>query len=116
MVFSGALEIEDVHPLQLGVVRRKARTQRRHGMALESPLIFYPRRVVELFSAGMRWGRLAIRLRRLRKQIEFDPAAPHYTDEGLKVAAADALDNFVEVFADRIPKTYGAPARRAVAT
>jgi hypothetical protein len=62
----------------------------------------------------MRWARLAIRLRRLRKRIERDPAAAHYTDEGLKVAA-DSLDNFVEVFADRIPKTYGAPARRAVA-
>jgi hypothetical protein len=113
MVFSGGVAIEDVHPLQLGAVRRKVRTQRRHGMPLENPLIFYPRRVAELFSAGMRWGRLAIRLRRLRKRIEADPAARGYTDEALQAAADDKLDDFVEAFADKIPKTYGAPVRRA---
>jgi radical SAM superfamily enzyme YgiQ (UPF0313 family) len=113
MVFSGAIEVEDVHPLQLGAGRRKSRTQRRYGMPLESPLIFYPRRVAELLSAGARWGKLAIRLRRLRKRIERDPAAPHYIDESMKVMAADQLDHFVEVFADRIPKTHGAPPRRA---
>jgi hypothetical protein len=115
MVFSGAITIEDVHPLQLGAVRRKVRTQRRHGMPLESPLIFYPRRAAELLSAGIRWGRLAIRLRMLRKRIERDPAARAYTDEALQITATDKLDHFVEVFADRIPKTHGAPARKALA-
>jgi hypothetical protein len=115
MVFSGGLSIENVHPLQLGAVRRKVRTQRRHGMPLESPLVFYPRRVAELLSAGMRWGRLALRLRLLRKRIEADPAARNYTDEALQVTAANTLDHFVEVFADKIPKTHGAPVREAVA-
>ena len=31
-VFSGASRIEGVHPLQFGYVRRKIRTQRRHGL------------------------------------------------------------------------------------
>jgi hypothetical protein len=115
MVFSGAITIEDVHPLQLGAVRRKVRTQRRYGMRRESPLIFYPRRAVDLLRAGIRWARLAIRLRMLRKRIERDPAARGYTDEALQVTAVDKLDHFVEVFADRIPKTHGAPVREAVA-
>src|SRR5207249_816658 len=53
MVFSGGTTIERVHPLQLGLIRRKVRTQRRHGMPLENPLLFYARRGAELFSAGV---------------------------------------------------------------
>ena len=115
MIFSGATTIEEVHPLQLGVVRRKSRTQRRHGMPLESPLVFYPRRVLELAKAMARWGRLATRLRRLRKRIEHDPASPAYMDEALKAVEADKLDHFVEMFADKIPKTHGAPVRAEMA-
>src|SRR5215471_9180103 len=37
--FSGSVRIEGVHPLQLGIVRRKRRTQRRYGMPIPSPLI-----------------------------------------------------------------------------
>ena len=36
---------EKVHPLQGGFFRRKIRTQRRFGLPLENPLIFYSRRV-----------------------------------------------------------------------
>jgi pyruvate-formate lyase-activating enzyme len=115
MVFSAATTIEDVHPLQLGAVRRKARTQRRHGMPLESPWLFYPRRSAELLSAGARWGWLALRLRRLRKRIERDLSSGTYTDAALQVTEADKLDHFVEVFADKIPKTHGSPVRKALA-
>jgi hypothetical protein len=115
MFFSAAVMIEDVHPLQLGAVRRKVRTQRRYGLPLENPLIFYPRRVAELALAAARWGALAIRLRRLRKRIQADGAARGYTDEALQVAAPGTLDHFVEVYADKIPKTHGAPVRAAVA-
>lgn len=113
MVFSGATAVEEVHPLQLGAGRRKVRTQRRYGMPLESPFVFYPRRLVEAVGAGVRWGMLAIRLRRLRKQIERDPLARTYTDEAMSAIEAHKLDHFVEVFADKIPKTHGAPVHAA---
>ena len=41
-VFSGSSRIEGVHPLQFGYVRRKIRTQRRHGLPVVNPLVFYP--------------------------------------------------------------------------
>ena len=41
-IFSSCVRIEGVHPLQFGVVRRKSRIQRRYGMPLVHPLIFYP--------------------------------------------------------------------------
>ena len=43
-----------------------------------------------------------------------DPAAFHYTDEALMPPKADQNDNFVEVFAAKIPKTHGAPQRATV--
>src|SRR4029077_53668 len=42
-IFSGSVRIEGVHPLQFGFLRRKIRTSRPQGLALENPLLFYPR-------------------------------------------------------------------------
>jgi hypothetical protein len=36
LLFSGSSRIEKVHPLQFGIVRRKIRTQRRHGMKIKT--------------------------------------------------------------------------------
>src|ERR1700733_741437 len=52
-IFSGSVQIEGVHPLQFGFVRRKVRTQRRHGMPIVHPLVFYPWRLVDLGKAFM---------------------------------------------------------------
>ena len=54
--FHGGMTIEKIHPEEGGFGRRKVRTTRRTGMPIESPLIFYPRRVWEVFSAACRWG------------------------------------------------------------
>jgi len=34
---------EAVHPLEDGAFRRKSRRERRHGLPLVSPFVFYPR-------------------------------------------------------------------------
>jgi len=115
MYFSGSIGIEDVHPLQVGVVRRKVRTHRRSGMTLENPLIFYPRRGAELAKSGIQWLRLALRYRAIRKRIARDPASYDYTDEALQPVTAEHPDHFVDHYADKIPKTHGAPAQRAPA-
>jgi pyruvate-formate lyase-activating enzyme len=113
-VFSGASRIEKVHPLQFGVVRRKIRTQRRHGMKLENPLIFYPRRLVESIVTGWRWWSLLRRHARIRRKVEADPNFAAYTD--LAMEKAKRQDDFVgTIFADKIPDTYGAPVKHAVA-
>ena len=46
------LLFEGVHPLEGGALRLKFRRDRRHGLPLESPLVFYPRY----------WGGMAIKL------------------------------------------------------
>jgi len=112
-VFSGSSRIEKVHPLQFGIVRRKIRTQRRHGMKLENPLVFYPRRLIESIVTGLRWWSLIRRHTRIRRKVEVDANGLSYTD--LSLMNVKRNDDFVEVFADKIPDTYGAPVKHAVA-
>ncbi|MGZ8324358.1 MAG: B12-binding domain-containing radical SAM protein [Rhodoplanes sp.] len=114
-VFSGAARIEGVHPLQFGFVRRKIRTQRRHGVPVVNPLVFYPWRVVDFFTVGFQWWRLIRRYRAIMKRILAEPGAETYIDDALRPVTSGAAGNFVEVFADRIPNTYGAPTKHAVA-
>jgi hypothetical protein len=112
-VFSGATWIEGVHPLQFGFVRRKMRTQRRHGLPLENPVVFYPRWAAQFSLAALRWVKLARRYRAIMRRVIADPASQTYTDEALTVAShsEEATSDFVKAFADKIPKTYGAPPR-----
>jgi len=116
IVFSGATWIEKVHPLQFGFVRRKVRTQRRSGRPIESALVFYPRRAVELGIAALRWYRLYRRYHAIARRVLADPASKSYVDEALTPPVNDEeMANFVHVFADKIPKTHGAPKREAEA-
>ena len=84
MVFSGAARIEGVHPLQFGYVRRKIRTQRRHGLPLVNPLAFYPWRAYDFVKVASNWLKLAVRYRAICRRV----------------------------VADKIPKTHGAPKQR----
>ena len=114
-VFRGAYSVEGVHPLQFGFIRRKIRTQRRPGLPIVNPLMFYPRRAVEMATVAYKWWRLIRRHRAIMNRIVADPAAATYMDEALRpVTSADAGD-FVETYADRIPNTYGAPTKQSVA-
>ena len=109
-IFSGAARIEGVHPLQFGFFRRKLRKQRRSGMTMLNPLIFYPWRVFDFLKVCTQWGRLIWRYRRIMRKVAKDPAAQTYFDEALRPhTGAGETDHFVEVFADKIPHTHGAP-------
>ena len=111
-VFSGSARIEGVHPLQFGYVRRKLRTSRRHGMPIVNPLIFYPWRIYDFVRTVWRWLRLIRRYRAIQARVEADPDKMGYMDEALTPTAAGGADHLVEIFADKIPKTHGAPKQR----
>jgi Radical SAM superfamily len=111
-VFSGSVRIEGVHPLQFGFLRRKVRTQRRYGMPIVNPFVFYPWRAWDLLTNGWQWLKLVRRYRRIMARVVADPNTVNYTDDALQVSAA-VTDHFVETFADKIPNTYGAPTKHA---
>jgi len=115
-IFSGAARIDGVHPLQFGFFRRKLRKQRRSGMPIRNPLAFYPWRALDFLKVTSQWLRLIWRYRRIMARVTKDPAAGSYVDEALRPhTGAGEIDNFVEVFADKIPHTHGAPVRVAAA-
>jgi len=114
VIFSGSVRIEGVHPLQFGFGRIKNRTQRRHGLPMLHPLVFYPWRAFDLARAFTRWLTLYLRYYRILARIKKDPASRHYVDEAMLLPAAEGeSDRLVEVFADKIPHTHGAPVRAA---
>ena len=115
-IFSGSARIEGVHPLQFGFLRRKIRTQRRYGMRIVNPLAFYPWRAFDFLKVSSQWLRLMWRYRRIMARVVADPASRTHSDEALRPHTHPGeTDHFVEVFADKIPHTHGAPVRPAAA-
>jgi hypothetical protein len=114
VVFSGATRIEGVHPLQFGYVRRKIRTQRRHGMRVLNPLLFYPWRAFDFTRMAYRWIRLALRYRAIKQRVLATPDATSYIDDALRPATPET-DHLVELYAEAIPHTHGAPVRKRAA-
>ena len=112
--FSSAARIEGVHPLQCGIVRRKVRTSRRHGMPIVNPLIFYPVRAVEFVSAVAQWLTVGWRYHSIKKRVLTDPAHKSYVDDATRPVTIEDVDHdeLVAAFADKIPDTYGAPKRQ----
>jgi hypothetical protein len=115
-IFAGSTRIEGVHPLQFGFVRRKVRTHRRHGRPVINPLLFYPWRAVDFLKSAAQWLWLVWRYRRVMARVVADPSARTHLDEALRTHAVQGeTDRFIEVFADKIPHTHGAPVRAALA-
>ena len=113
-IFSGAARIEGVHPLQFGFFRRKSRKQRRSGLPILNPFAFYTWRLYDFLKVTGQWLRLILRYRRIMARVMKDPGSRSHFDEALRPHTAEsATDHFVEVFADKIPHTHGAPVLTA---
>jgi hypothetical protein len=112
-IFSGSARIERVHPLQFGFFRRKVRTQRRQGMRRVNPLVFYPWRAFDVARTVWQWYRLLRRYKAIMERVKADPTAANYIDQALTPPIAGAEDHVVQLFADKIPKTHGAPVQHA---
>lgn len=97
--FAGSIRYEKVHPLQGGYFRRKVRTQRRSGLPVESPLLFYPRRVWEALSTYIPFAGFAITLWIKCQRVKRDPANKHYTDLALTPVTDHGEDESLEMFA-----------------
>ena len=115
-IFSGAARIEGVHPLQFGFFRRK--------IAHAAPLRHADRQSAGILSLA----RARLSQSHLAMAAAYLALPPHhgargrgsgrdaYTDEALQPhTGAGETDHFVEVFADKIPHTHGAPVRAPAA-
>jgi radical SAM superfamily enzyme YgiQ (UPF0313 family) len=66
------IKYENAHPFQCGAFRKKVRCQRRWGMPLENPLLFYSRRIWEIGKTTLLLSIYTWRLERLKKSIKKD--------------------------------------------
>lgn len=93
--FYEAIKIENVHPLESGLFRRKYRLDRRPGMPVETIGSFYPRYTWEVLSKHARLVALYWRFRRIQKRVERDPVS--HDDIAMKPVQEDEFDA-LEIF------------------
>ena len=103
--FYGCTTIEGVHPLEAGIFRRKIRTLRRPTFPKEHPLLFYPKRVIEVLRIGIQWGMLVWKFQKILKRVKADPEKKSYTDLALTPVVEQDNEELglMQVFASHIP-------------
>ncbi|MEP7211798.1 MAG: B12-binding domain-containing radical SAM protein [Acidobacteriota bacterium] len=102
--FKGCIDIEGIHPLEGGFLRRKARANRRSGMPIENPLIFYPKYFGETLLKQLRWIALYTRLRLIYRKVKHDPARLEYMDAALEPVTDQEEER--ELFQSDAAKSY----------
>jgi radical SAM superfamily enzyme YgiQ (UPF0313 family) len=90
--FYGCVKIEKIHPLEGGYLRRKVRTDRRPGMPIENPFVFYPKYVFELIAKHVAIMKIIWRMGAARRAIKRDPAAKMYRDQALTPVTDEEID------------------------
>ena len=107
-IFSTAVRVEDVHPLQCGLFRQRHPSERRPGLAAPSALLFWPRFALDsvrktgaILAAFAKVAAIGIRVAR-------DPQRLAYTDQALTPVSDDDADS-LDLF------TQSASAKQAVA-
>ncbi len=110
--FYGCIKIEEVHPLQGGVFRRKYRRDRRSDLPLESPLVFYPRYLWSTVSKVVRFLLMKRRYDQILERIKNDPAQESYTDISITPVVQDEMDELELYTTSDSAKAAVAKARR----
>jgi hypothetical protein len=86
------LLFESVHPLEGGAFRLKFRRDRRHGMPIESRLVFYSRYAGETLVKAWRYFAVYYRAMRMLRQVLQAPDRWSYTDLAIAPPRDDELD------------------------
>ena len=90
--FKGCFEIEDIHPVEGGLIRRKVRRNRRPTMPMESIWTFYPKYCTESVVKLARWGATYLQLRMMYLAVKHDPKRREYTDLALTPVTDDEFE------------------------
>jgi hypothetical protein len=86
------IRFEGVHPLEGGAFRRKFRRDRRHGLPLENPLVFYPRKVGEILVKVWRYWSVYREARAIYQQVMAAPDRLTYSDLAIAPPLPDELE------------------------
>ncbi|NDV85714.1 radical SAM protein [Aurantimonas aggregata] len=105
VAFATTVQLENVHPLQGGLVRLKRPSERRPEMKREHPLVFWPRYAVETVVKHLRLAATIVRLTATALWITNDPATRRYMDRALT-----PVDDDGDASLDLFTKTTGGKA------
>ncbi len=83
--FYGTQKIEGIHPLQGGMVRIKRRRDRRPGLPIVNPLLFYPLYMGESAVKAFKFFKLYWMCQRILKRVKKESAEKEYTDLALNL-------------------------------
>lgn len=108
--FMGSINIEHIHPLEGGFLRRRYRRDRRPGLPLEPAWSFYPKYAAEIAIKLVRWTALYVTLRRIYLRIKKDPQRYAYTDLAMTPVMEDELETH-ELFNNGAAQAYVARAK-----
>jgi hypothetical protein len=100
--FAMMVRLENLHPLQAGMLRLKHPSERRPGLPRESSLIFWPRFAWQTFYRHAILAGTIARLLWVKMMIERDPDARAYTDQALTPVCDDD-----DMTLDLLTKTTG---------
>jgi hypothetical protein len=103
--FKGCMEFENVHPVEGGLLRIKARRNRRPTMPMEPAWRFYPRYWTEVVVKSARWLWLYAQLRRMYVRIKHDPKRWEYTDLAITPVTDDEVETH-EMFRTAAAQQY----------
>lgn len=90
-------QVEGLHAMEGGVLRRKRRLSRRPGFAIESRFTFYPRYAIETVGKAWRYWRMYANAARIVKKVENDPKRWEYSDLAITPVSPDEL-NTLDLF------------------
>jgi hypothetical protein len=90
--FKLMIDHEGVHPLEGGAFRLKYRRDRRHGLPLESPLVFYQRYWGGIAVKAWKYWSFFSRTRRILKEVLNAPDPWTYTDLAIEAPKADEFE------------------------
>jgi radical SAM superfamily enzyme YgiQ (UPF0313 family) len=109
--FKGCIDIEQVHPLEGGILRLKSRRDRRPELPLEPVWRFYPGYLMETIAKQVRWASLYLRMRKIYRKVKRDPQRREYTDPALFPIADDETEAR-ELFQSDAAQAYVRQERR----
>jgi hypothetical protein len=109
--FKASFDLENVHPVESGILRLKFRKDRRPIFPIEPIWSFYPKYIAELARKTVGWASLYVRLRLLYLRIKHDPKRYEYTDLAITPVTDDEVETH-EMFQNATAQAYVDQERR----
>jgi radical SAM superfamily enzyme YgiQ (UPF0313 family) len=112
--FHAPIVYERMHPLEGGLIRRKRRRDRRPGLPIEHPLIFYPKLLWEYGTKYAGAYAMHRQYRRILAEVEAESNPEDYTDTAMTPVTEEEQDR-LELFTATVSAQEFVQKRRALA-